>query len=146
MNAMKFQGQRAVYRELINSFKSLGWGDDGLAPYDLSRALNNFGVKHKLHKKTTVKDIEKMIKRGSAVIVAYDWFDYTGWGSHYTFITVQLGDFFGAHNYYNHGNGYKEDGFFNKTMMNAFLQYTRKERKNSKTSCKWMPAAWEIYG
>lgn len=145
INAMKWLGKDITYRGTIDEFKELGWDiKEGIGCYDLRRSLNHFNVKYKLHKQTTVRQMEQMLNRGSSIILAYDWMSYSSEGGHYCFISDQLGNFFGAHNYLNLNPGEKEDGFFNKDLMRAYLRYTKERRKKDKTSNKWMPCVWEI--
>ena len=141
INALKWLGYSAVYRDMVEDFRKLGC-DEGTSCYDLRRMLNAYGVKYKLHKRSSVKDIERILDRGNAAIVGYDWVHEESRSGHYIFIDFHLEKWFNAYNY---KSGF-ETGMLRKDTLDAYFYATRKYRKDAKNSQKWMPVVWEIIG
>jgi hypothetical protein len=140
LNALKWLGYSAPYRENIDTFKSLGWNPEvGSYSGDMNKYLKHFDIKYKLHKKPTVAKMKKILKNGNAIIFAYDRVtEYTAAG-HVIFIDFHSIGYFNAYNYI----GSDEIGMFNDLYAQQAIYISHQIRKNAKKGRKGA-YVWEI--
>ena len=143
MNALKWLGYSASYRENIQDFKEFGWSNaSGMWPHQMHKALKSYGIKYKLHKKPTLALMKKIVNSGNALIFEYDWVDYTETGGHFIFIDYYNSIGRGFFNAYNYKQGF-ETGMLGQIYVAACLTASKMVRKNAKKGRK-CAYVWEI--
>ena len=99
MNTIKWLGGSISY-DYIDMFRAFSWSqENGTDALSLSNTLKSFNIKYNLTSHPTVKDIEKVLKRGNACILLYVWYFEGKSGAHYVFIDEDSGDYFRAMNF-----------------------------------------------
>ena len=135
MNTLKFIGKKRVsYRKYLKKFTKLGFPNKkGGTDLSLMRKfLKFFKIKNKYIRKPTIKQLEKELDKGNAIILAYYYYVSDGTsGGHYTFI-----DGYDLIRLFMHNGNDIYISF--KYILNGFF-------RSSKRWSNDFPSAWIIY-
>jgi len=130
MNALKWLGYSAPYRETMKDLEKAGYEPKKSKwACDMKAILKAYGIKFKFHENVTVNKMKKIVNKGNALIFAYDWVTTTRHGTHYIFIDFYT-DFAGGHfNAYNYHTGF-ETGMLSENYIDQCIYISKKIRKD----------------
>lgn len=137
LNALKWLGCNVSWNEYQDIFPFLGWQkffkeDNGTCISGIKKMLKFFNIKHQhisYNNKVKIKDLEKTLDAGHAIILNYRWYNKDGTsGGHYVFIDRHTPTRFMSKNDYISGSA---KGRPKKRLRKEF-QKVRKELKNKK--------------
>lgn len=139
-NVLKWLGYSASYRETMKDLERAGFEPQkGKWQHEMNAMLKAYDIKYKLHKKSTVANMKKIVGNGNALIFAYDWVTEDNTGGHFIFIDFNSMGYFNAYNY---RKGF-ETGMVSELYIQQAILISKHYRKNAKKGRKGA-YVWEI--
>lgn len=130
-NALEFKGRKKKkdsYENLLKySIRNLGFKHDGMHNVQIYYALKLKGIKHKIIRQASFKDISRELGKGRGVIFLFRYaIGNGGSNGHFTFIDKETPKQFRAWN-----NTRKRSCMWRKKTMAKYIRYSNRHHANS---------------
>ena len=131
INALKWLGYSATYRDHINSFE---WSyKNGIRHSKITKSLREYGVKFKIKENPTVSNIEKALDNGRSVMLSWCWYSNSNGkkksGRHCVFIDKHTSTQIMSKNTWGLHPSNKDFLTKKKLNLDAFLSESKKIKK-----------------